>query len=645
MSNKRTISIFLLKLILFTSFFGGIYFSISLLVPDNHPDGFISESSAVFLILLGCFITISIRFLKKDKRFSAMLLLGAFPVTLAGEWLLLTQENFSGVFFLLSGLVMSFSGTLFLGSSGILPDFSSTEWRAGTRKIALVFLVGLTVFLKSFSFTTCLPGIDYDEAVKGTVASGILEGITRFRPYISQKESPFYYLVALSMKCFGPSKISMRLTSTIIACTALILFFVLIKKMFNFESAFFASFFFTISLWHNNICRITQRLVLVPLIQILILLLIFQIYKSRRWIWYPLLGISMAAAFYSYPPARIFNIVLPIAILYMLVRSPRLALKQWWCIALLIIFFFVFLVAPLGKNAADWQDYFLNPGKLGFRTFSFSKLFSLEKLHRLKQTFPLLIRTWNYRTAPGGTLRPVNTGIPLLGSLTSIFFVIGAGVFIARIKQFNYFLWVASFLGGIIPGIMMFPFQRRLICATLVAFVFAAMGFMALWEVFVSATRNYSASQKIQKYILFLILILLSVSHWKILDKHLFHFKAWYPLQLPYDYTAQLLKKEYEVVFIGNFQPPRYNWAYFEHRVGNLKFRRRHIHYRNGAKLIPYKETVKHNLAYVVNGTGNAYNILQKIKKAYPHCIHETVKYNGKPLIEGILIAESELNK
>lgn len=578
--------------------YGGAFFLVLLIVV-----------AAVAIVILG---------LSKSKRWARYLLLVAYVLAVYGEGRILATKFNEGYLIFGGSIAVAFIATLLLRGEPLWRPLQASVWTRQSRWLAFGLIMVVTLFIKGYKYQDSLKGMDIDEAVKGRVAIELLEGQASFQPYFYFRESPYFYLVALSMKYFGPTIDAMRFTSTVIAQLALVVFYLLLQRMFNTELAFVASLLLTVGIWHNNVSRITQRLVLVPLMQVLILYILYRIVEDARWWRYCLLGIAVAAAFYTYPPIRVLPGVLILAAGYQVVARPRWAVRQIPGLGLALIFFLAAIMVPLGKDALAWPDYFLTNKKLGYFVDPWAK-----DLQEVKKNLSTLYLTYHVKTAPFGTVRPINANIPLLDPFVGVLLIPGIGIGLARVRQFPYFLVMSNFVIGLVPGVFSFPFQRRLIMTTLLTYAVAGIAYLTFWEQVRHALSRYKASEQVLVFLIPLTLCLPVYSGWTILQDKFFSYNAYKQRTAAYEYAARM-QENYEVVMVTTyFDPNAYIINSHERIYGPDHQHLAHIQPSSGDRFVPYEQPLDRNLAYIVIDAQLRRTLDSKILEFYPSAIKE----------------------
>ncbi|MBN2053917.1 glycosyltransferase family 39 protein [bacterium] len=595
----------------------------------------------LYVAVIGIVLALLTLLFSRERRWARTLLLLSLPIAATGGSTMLRGSGTLGFYLLGAAVLTAAAGTLFLRGTD-RPLQPIITWTRNRELLVISLLLAFTLFVKLYKFEGCLAGIAIDEAVKGRVALDILEGRANYQPFFFYRESPYFYMVAASMWFFGPTVTAMRLTSTAIAFVALWFMYALLRRMFGVETALAGTVFLNVSLWHNNVSRITQRLVLVPLMQSVILYLIYRIFTRGGWWRYALLGVAAAFSFYTYPPIRVLPGVLILAALYVLIQNPRWSLRQLPWVALAAVFFLGTIMVPLGKDGMNWPDYFLTSSKLGYHVDPWAK-----SMADVEKNVSALFYTWHTRTAAYGTVRPVNVNIPLLDPMVAMLCVVGLGIAMARVHKFPCYLLLVTFMAGLVPGVLSWPFQRRLIIATLVTYGFAGLAFVFLWEQVRHAFDRFRFGRRLLLVLIPLSLCFPIFTGWSILEDKFFSYNLFKNRTAALEYAATLKDTHEVVMFTSYFDPNTYLVACHDRMYGEDFKPLEHIRHANQAKYIPFpEELIDRNLCYILDAPKQQSAIEDAITGRYPCAVRdEHVNAQGQVICVSFQIPKEEANR
>jgi 4-amino-4-deoxy-L-arabinose transferase-like glycosyltransferase len=170
------------------------------------------------------------------------------------------------------------------------------------------------------------PGLHYDEAANVVLAAEI--GIEGKRPvFISSytgKEVFFFYLAGGIMRLIGPSVFGLRLTAAFIGIlTVAAVYWLGVEALRDRRMGMLAATFVAISFWHLLFSRLGFRAISQPLLQSIALAAILRGLKTNRWLWFLAAGAALGAAAYTYLAARIFPILILLAVLPLFINRKE----------------------------------------------------------------------------------------------------------------------------------------------------------------------------------------------------------------------------------------------------------------------------------------------------------------------------------
>ncbi|MCX6357134.1 MAG: glycosyltransferase family 39 protein [Candidatus Aureabacteria bacterium] len=396
-----------------------------------------------------------------------------------------------------------------------------------------VLLMALSLFLRLYHYVDAIPGLDIDESVKGRIGIEIAEGTVTYHPFFHLRESLYFYLVAAAFRLFGISVPVLRSVSLVNAMLMLVVLFFFVRSLFGDYPAIAATFFLSFSIWHNTISKIAERLGLAPQFQLLVLYLLYLSYRKGRWYYFVLCGVSLALGFFGYPPFRVVPLSVALIFVYILFTDPGFYRRRAPHLILFAVAFCVTSLAPLGKNYAKWPEYYLSKKPLGYSVDP-----SVKDWAEFKNNLPYLIQTWNRSTAPYGTPRPFEN-IPLLSPLVGILFLIGMGYSISQARKLPYFMITTSFCVGLIPALFAWPFERRLVGATIMTYIFAGIALALIIRTLCSfPDRPWGCRYAAACFIASLIFI--GRENWNILVEKFYPWDHYVVTTLPYQYAARM---------------------------------------------------------------------------------------------------------
>lgn len=241
----------------------------------------------------------------------------------------------------------------------------------------LVLCLLAAAALRLPQLTAVPPGPHFDEAANGILASEI--GIDGDRPiFISSytgKEVLFFYLAGAVMRGVGSSLFALRITSAFIGLlTVAAAYWLGVELLRDRRVAVLAAVLLAISFWHLIFSRLGFRAITEPLLQAITVAALWRGLRAGRWRWIGFSGVTLGLTGYTYLAARLFPMLLLLALLPLLrrdtLRQQGRYLLAWAGIGLLVLLpllaffagnpdaFWVRIgqVAPAGGGLTIWES-------------------------------------------------------------------------------------------------------------------------------------------------------------------------------------------------------------------------------------------------------------------------------------------------
>lgn len=181
--------------------------------------------------------------------------------------------------------------------------------------ILLLLVIALAAFFRFWQITVLPDGLFPDEAANGLDVNKILEGeIAPFFERGNGRESLFFYLLAIPVAIFGRGPWQHHVLSAVVGVLEVLTAFILVRRLFNWRVAVYASLLMAASVWHIVLSRTGFRAILIPLFTTLtfyFLARFFQAKSQREEIWSAILaGAAFGAGFYTYIAYRMMPFIL-----------------------------------------------------------------------------------------------------------------------------------------------------------------------------------------------------------------------------------------------------------------------------------------------------------------------------------------------
>lgn len=337
---------------------------------------------------------------------------------------------------------------------------------------SLFFIIGL--FFRLYRIDMIPFGINHDAAWSGLGAIYLLKKLPTYLPYFEggwRGETLFRYFIVVFIQLIGPTPLAIRLTSVTVGILTLISFYLLVRELFNQKIALLSLFFLATSGWHIVMSKTGWRVIAVPLFQTLTLLLLIQGFKAKRRTWlFALSGISLALAINSYDMAgRITPILVGFFLVQQMLTSKKF-IKNYFRSLTVFLLVFLLTASPLVVYAySHWENF---TGRAKF-LFIGNRIRETQSLRPLWENLQRTILMFNVRA--GGDDFFVNE--PLLELIPGIFFLVGLGFTLIKIRQrpnLFVFLWLIVTL---LPGFLSAPNGNRGIGSIVPVYLLTGLGF------------------------------------------------------------------------------------------------------------------------------------------------------------------------
>ena len=358
-------------------------------------------------------------------------------------------------------------------------------WKRFYKKKYLILLIVLiAIFFRFWQLNNVPPGLYPDIATNGTDAIYANEtgNWKIFYPANNGREGFFINLIALSFKIFGAGIWQLRLVGSIIGVLTVYGVYLLVKELFNENSALFASLFMATGFWAVNLSRIGFRAIMVPFI------LVFSFYfllrkfgDEKKSFWdFIIAGVFFGLGFYTYISFKIAPLILVILFGYLALKDFRLLKKSWKGLTIFLIVLLM-IAYPITVYQLESKEAALRTGQVSILNPEVNKG---NFIGTLSKTTALSLGMFNFYGDPNW--RHNFSGTPQLNPFVGIFFLIGLLVLVTSFLKRGDFrskvplvLMLSIFFVMLIPAILTeegMPHSLRAIGAMVPAFVMAGIG-------------------------------------------------------------------------------------------------------------------------------------------------------------------------
>jgi len=177
----------------------------------------------------------------------------------------------------------------------------------------VILILAAGIFLRFYKLDVLPPGIQYDEAYNGLDAIRANEtgDYKLFYPENTGREGLHINVIAVFIKLFGVSSLSLRLANALWGSLTLIGFYFLLRELkLSRLSVLLGIFMLSFSFWHLDFSRTAFRAILVPLCLVWALYFFVRGLNNQKKYWlFILAGIFLGLGFYSYISFRIAPLI------------------------------------------------------------------------------------------------------------------------------------------------------------------------------------------------------------------------------------------------------------------------------------------------------------------------------------------------
>jgi 4-amino-4-deoxy-L-arabinose transferase-like glycosyltransferase len=390
-------------------------------------------------------------------------------------------------------------------SPGQCPSISTLRQAQGTalEAVLLVAVLGLAVFMRTFRLLEIPSGVFFDEAMNGLEAVQILEENVHplWSDELSGRPTLHLHILAAAFRFLGVNERAMRLVSAVAGTATVFALWLFARYLFDRWVALLAAFFLAVARWHVNYSRIAFEAILHPLLQLLAFYFFFRgldhfdyaQYKPRKLRYFFLSGLCLGLGLYTYISFRLVPLVMVVFLLYEVV-SQRSFIANHWSGVLLLFLTAAVIVSPLAVFALQ------NPERFTSRLREVSLFAEMQR----EKSYQPLIRSvvgyllmFNYQ----GDRNPVLnlSGEPALSFVPAMFFVLGLGWAVFRIRKERYLFLLLWFVVSLLPGVLTHsieaPHGTRVIGAAPVVCLLAALAAVRLAESLINPSTRLRQAQ------------------------------------------------------------------------------------------------------------------------------------------------------
>ena len=179
--------------------------------------------------------------------------------------------------------------------------------------LGLTVAIGtLALLVRTIDLGSIPPGLHFDQAANGLLGLEILSGQAHpvFFSSYTGREALFFYLIAALEAVLGPNVVAIRLAGALAGTATVVAVIFLGARLVNRRVGLAAGALLAGLYWDIHVSRLGERTSLVPLLDTLALLALWEAFRRRSLPLACLGGALVGLQFYSYPSSRFFPFVL-----------------------------------------------------------------------------------------------------------------------------------------------------------------------------------------------------------------------------------------------------------------------------------------------------------------------------------------------
>jgi len=335
-----------------------------------------------------------------------------------------------------------------------------------------------------------------DEAAIGLEGRRILDGGSVFEFGWYGLPSLSYALASGTLWLFGNDLTGLRAASVIEGTLAILLLYLIVRRLFGRRPALIAAFLLAISQWDIHFSRQGSHYMQAQLATLLVLYFLLRAFDTRRALDYLLCGLSVGLCFEVYYAARLAPAIAGLVLLQRLFDDRGFLRREWLGLLALLLGIVVFL-APMWP-AAHAQPNVINAR---FRTVSLLHPDTMRYEMNIQRTGnPLVVVKNNTVRTVEAFNRTGETSVqygrvdrPLLDFWTAALLPLGFLLVLVRIRGPGYFLLASWILLTLVFGAILTnqaPFSPRIIALIPALMVLPALVLDAGWRGVTSLGRR-----------------------------------------------------------------------------------------------------------------------------------------------------------
>lgn len=526
---------------------------------------------------------------------------------------------------------------------GALLDGGMSEGAAGQpakftlprpTEIALFAVVlGVGIFFRFYRIGAIPPGLNHDAAFHGLYAIRINRGIG-YAPVVEccgqvAHETTLAYTIAGFQRLVGYTAFAIELAAISIGIVTLVVFYFLMRRMFDHWVALVATFLLGVSGWHMTFSRVGWHCILVPLFEALTFYFLLLALESKRVRDYLLAGVALGLSLYTYDAGKTIPLSVAVFLLYMLIRNRSLIRTHFgrfaaYGVAALVAF------APLGWYIHNNWDSYTGRGRFLWVGSQIEKAGSWEPLWR---NIGDGLLTFNFR-AHGDDFFVRE---PLLDVPVSVFFVLGLAYSLTRLKRPEHFLLLTMLGLSLTNGFLSEPNGNRGLGAVVPVTAYAALFLVVAWR------WLQQALPRLAPYSSLGLAAVLALSAYSTFNGYLGPDRrvqwGFYPEATRVGRYVKTIADDYEVHLVaGNW--PRNTLTYLSYGGEGDPFQWRYTYTSNADEVLALPASTTRGTAYIIESVSQYQEAFDFLHTKYPGATLDHIYYpdGSKTAIANVLL-------
>ncbi|NJN67002.1 MAG: glycosyltransferase family 39 protein [Chloroflexaceae bacterium] len=322
--------------------------------------------------------------------------------------------------------------------------------------VAALTTVGL--FLRQVSLGTIPGNLTGDEAAMGWIARKIISGEVTDPFATGWLSHPhlWFFLQALSLKLFGDTVAGLRTISVIIGAATIPMLYGFARPLYGRPVAFVASGLLTVFHFHLHYSRNALNNIVDPCLALVVFAALFHGFRTRRMFSFALAGVALGLAQHFYMGSRLLFVLVALMLAHQAVFNRAHLLRLRWHLV-------VFVAGCVLAFGPLLHHYLKHPDSYGARLAVVGVFQSgwLEKQQAEGRSLLQIVadQAWNsfgaFTVIPASKSAQYSLDMPLLDPASSVLFVFGVVLLLARWQQKEAFFLLAWIVGTVVFGGML----------------------------------------------------------------------------------------------------------------------------------------------------------------------------------------------